>query len=174
MIPIAVRNTSQHFIRFTIALSGSGRNDDALLVTIGSKKESPKDYYGQNCVEVDLEPNTDWNNIGELQPHARPNWRIDDRIEELKEVLAKLKAENLLELTTGDELMQGLPEKDSSKPDVKKPIEIRVYRQHNNHYWIEDKDLAKLAPNVEPDSSIKIKLIQVEDSPKAENPTGDK
>ena len=47
-----------------------------------------------------------------------------------------------------------------------KTIEVRIYRQHDNHYWIEEEDLAKLAPNLELDASIKVKLIQVEEQKK--------
>lgn len=39
-----------------------------------------------------------------------------------------------------------------------KKVRIRVYRQHNNHYWIEEEDLAKLVPDLEPDDSKEVEV----------------
>ena len=41
---------------------------------------------------------------------------------------------------------------------------IRIYRQHNDHYWIEDEDLAKLVPELETDNSQEISIVRLEDA----------
>lgn len=66
MIPVNVRNETEQPIRITIAVSGSGRNDDKILITIGSKKPL-KSIYGHNCVEQDLEADKTWREVGTLE-----------------------------------------------------------------------------------------------------------
>lgn len=40
---------------------------------------------------------------------------------------------------------------------------IRIYRQHDNHWWIEEEDLQKLAPAIPPDDSQELTLIRTAD-----------
>jgi hypothetical protein len=54
--------------------------------------------------------------------------------------------------------------KESLKQKIAKHVKVvRIYQQHNGHYWIEEEDLAKIAPNLESDSSLLIPLINHDD-----------
>ena len=39
---------------------------------------------------------------------------------------------------------------------------VRIYRQFNNHYWIEEEDLARLVPALEPDNSQELSLVSLD------------
>jgi len=76
-IPIRLRNTTKYPIHLTITISGSGRNDDAILITVGSQGTSLKDWYGA-CVDQDLEPNKSWKNGGILTIKPRYSLEVNE------------------------------------------------------------------------------------------------
>ena len=78
-IPIKIRNNLDHPIRLTVTISSSGRNDDQILITVGQKGATLKQWYGV-CIDRDLEPNKSWDDAGSLT--IEPNYFLTIKGEE--------------------------------------------------------------------------------------------
>jgi len=65
MIQIRARNNLPLPIRLTVVATNDGRNESDILITIGDKGASLKSFYGV-CIDTDLRPNEDWQEIGNL------------------------------------------------------------------------------------------------------------
>lgn len=65
MVEISARNNLQIPIRLTLANTNDGK-EDRILITIGKNGAALKSFYGI-CVDTDLPPNKDWEDIGSLE-----------------------------------------------------------------------------------------------------------
>lgn len=75
-LPINIRNMGKHPVRITITVSSDGREHDEILITLGEKGKSLKGYYGVYCIDKDLEPNSEWENVGILNIESKYKLRI--------------------------------------------------------------------------------------------------
>jgi len=64
-IAIAARNNLNVPIRLTLTNVGYKHEDSRILITIGKEGATLKDYY-RVCLDVDILPNDDWQEIGLL------------------------------------------------------------------------------------------------------------
>lgn len=65
MIKIEARNNLNIPIRLTATNVNDGRNESRILITIGKEGVKLSGFYGV-CIDVDLSPNEEWEEIGRM------------------------------------------------------------------------------------------------------------
>ena len=64
-ITVSTRNNLKIPVRLTLTSVGYKNDDTRILITIGNEGAVLKNYYGV-CIDTDLPPNQDWDDVGSL------------------------------------------------------------------------------------------------------------
>lgn len=64
-ISIEARNNLDIPIRLSIIITGGGREESRILVTIGSEGASLRSYF-RICIDADIIPTNEWQEVGSL------------------------------------------------------------------------------------------------------------
>ncbi|MBU1173528.1 MAG: hypothetical protein KKD44_28505 [Proteobacteria bacterium] len=75
MVGILARNNLNIPLRLTITNVKDGRDEGNILITIGGEGVSLRSWYSI-CIDTDLSPNEDWQEIGSMQLEAKYNVSI--------------------------------------------------------------------------------------------------